>query len=173
MTLRLICFNWCVTACISRRPHLELSTKRGQGVAWRRLLARSGGGMRGVIVYITHYGGRGASDPTSTRIVWSGGRVSKFTTASVAAASARPLTRILVCALLFRVGVAMLRSCRASWRPVMLCSRSMWWWWWWWLRGNIASPGLSYRRRMAFKMGRESVKMPNQGRPRIWSVPGV
>jgi len=51
----------------------------------------------GLAVNITQCLGRGAFSPTSTRIVWAYGRVSKLRTASFAAASARSFPRMRVC----------------------------------------------------------------------------
>ena len=56
--------------------------------------------LGGVTVYMTQYCGRGATSPMSTRIVACVGRVSKLRTAILAAASARSLPRMLVCALI-------------------------------------------------------------------------
>ena len=59
-------------------------------------------GVSGSAVYMTQNGGRGAIAPISTLCVWSGGRVSKSVTASLAVASARSLPRTFVRALIFR-----------------------------------------------------------------------
>jgi hypothetical protein len=61
----------------------------------------AGGGVVGLDVYMTHKGGPGAIAPMSTRNVCSLGRVSKSVTASLAAASARSLPLMCVCALIF------------------------------------------------------------------------
>jgi len=54
----------------------------------------------GVAVYMTQCCGRGATSPMSTRNLLFGGRVSKLRTAILAAAPARSLPRMLVCALI-------------------------------------------------------------------------
>jgi hypothetical protein len=88
--------------------------------------ATRGGG--GVAVYIIQYRGRGAISPMSTRNVWSGGSESKLRTANLAAASARSLPRMFVCALILWSVVVRPASLLFSRSYVMLSRRVVWWW---------------------------------------------
>ncbi len=78
----------------------------GRRVACLGPVESAGGGVVGLAVYMTHKGGRGAMAPMSTRNVCAVGRVSKSATASLAAASARTLPLMCVCALIFLMVVA-------------------------------------------------------------------
>jgi hypothetical protein len=79
-----------------------------------------------VAVYMTQCRGRGATSPMSTRNLLYGGRVSKLRAASLEAAYARSLPRMLVCALILCRVVRCLVSLLASRRYVMLSRRSLW-----------------------------------------------
>ena len=85
-------------------------------------------GRGGSVVHMTLNRGRGAIAPISTLIGWSRGRVSKPVTAILAATSARSLTRMFVCALIFRMVVEKPFPRRFSKRFEMLWSRGTWWW---------------------------------------------
>ena len=85
-------------------------------------------GRGGSAVYMTQNGGREAIAPISTLSDWSGGRVSKFVTASLVDASAMSLPRMFVRALIFRRVMEKPFSRRFSRSCEMLLSRSMWWW---------------------------------------------
>ena len=74
-------------------------------------VARSGSGLGGVVVYMIQCDRRGAFSPMSTRIVYAGGKVSKFRTTILAAASARSFSRMFACALILW---------RAVWKPANL-----------------------------------------------------
>ncbi len=97
-------FEGRVKACIWRRSASGIVYHGGRRVACLGPMAKAGVGVGGLAVYITHNGGRGAIVPMATLAVWSSGRVSKFVTANLAAASARLLPRmcVCVCALIFR-----------------------------------------------------------------------
>ena len=82
--------------CIWRRSSSGIVYHGGKRVACRGLVAWAGGGVCGLVVYMTQNGGRGAIAPTSSRRVCSDGTVSKSVTASLAAASARSLPRMWV-----------------------------------------------------------------------------
>ena len=126
LTFCLSCCDGRVNACIWRRFASGIVHHGGRRVACRGPVERAGVGVGGSAVYMTQNGGRGAIAPISTRCVWSEGRVSKFVTASLAAASARSLPRMLVCALIFRRVVEKSFSLRSSRSCEMLLSRSMW-----------------------------------------------
>jgi hypothetical protein len=64
--------------------------------------------------------------------VCDGRSVSKCVPASLAAASARSLPRILVWTLILWRVLRRLATLLASRRSVMLPRRSLWWWLWWW-----------------------------------------
>ena len=78
-------------------------------------------------MYITQSLGRGAIFPTSIRIVWSGGRVSKLPIAILAAASARSFSLMMVCPLIVCRVVRYPMDSMVSRSSVMLSSRSIWW----------------------------------------------
>ncbi len=101
LTCRRSCIEGRVNACIWRRSASGIVRQGGRRVACLGPVARVGGGVVGLAVYITQNGGRGAMDPTSTRKVDSSGRVPKFVTASLAALSARSFPLMWVCALIF------------------------------------------------------------------------
>ena len=97
------CLNCCegrVKACICKWSASEIAHHGGRRVACLGPVARAGVGVGGLAVYMTPNGGLGAIAPISTLIVWSRGRVSKVVTTSLAAASARSLLRMFVCALI-------------------------------------------------------------------------
>ena len=83
-------------AYIWRRSSSEIVHHGGRRVACRGLMAWASGVACGLRLHMTQKGGRGATAPTSTRRVCFGGRVSKYVTASLAAASARSLSRMWV-----------------------------------------------------------------------------
>jgi hypothetical protein len=100
-----LCLYWLegrVSACICRRSASGMVHHGGRRVEFLGLAASAGVGVVGLAVYMTHDGGRGAVAPISARSVCSGGSLSKFATASLAAVSARSLPRICVRALIFR-----------------------------------------------------------------------
>ena len=102
---RTFCRSCCdgrVKACIWRWFASGIVHHGGRRVACLGHVARAGVGVGGSIVYMAQNGGRGAIALISTLCGWSGGRVSKFVTASLADASARSLPRMCVCALIFR-----------------------------------------------------------------------
>jgi hypothetical protein len=99
------CIEGRVNACIWRRPASGIVHHGERRVACLGPVARIGGGVVGLAVYMTQNGGRGAMDPISTRRVCSLGKVSYSVTASLAVASARSFPRICMCALIFRMTV--------------------------------------------------------------------
>ncbi len=101
LTCRRSCIEGRVNACIWRRSASGIIYQGGRRVACLGPVARVGGGIAGLAVYITQNGDRGAMDPTSTRKVFSPGRVSKSVSASLVALSARLFPRMWVCALIF------------------------------------------------------------------------
>ena len=99
-----LCRSWCegrVKACIWSRSSSGMVHHGGRRVACLGPVERAGGGVVGLAVYMTQKGGRGAIAPMSTRNVCSLGSLSKSVTASLAAASARSLPLMCVCALSF------------------------------------------------------------------------
>ncbi len=60
-------------------------------------MANRMGGVGGVLVYITHYGGRSACRPMVTVSFWFSGMPSQSATTLLAAASARSLPLMFVC----------------------------------------------------------------------------
>ncbi len=73
----------------------------GRRVACLGPVESAGVGVVDLAVYMTQKGGRGAIAPMSTRNVCSIDSVSKSVTSSLAAASARSLPLMCVCALIF------------------------------------------------------------------------
>ena len=98
------CLNWFegrVNACICRRSASGTVHHGGRRVEFLGPVASVGVGVVWLAVYMTQNGGRGVVAPISTRRVCFGGSLPKSVTASVAAASARSLPLICVCALIF------------------------------------------------------------------------
>ena len=88
-------------ACICRRPASGMVLQGLRSVARLVIVLRAGSDLGGVTVYITQNDGRGDIFPMSNRIVCADGGVSKFRTASLAAASARLFPWIFACAFIF------------------------------------------------------------------------
>ncbi len=128
LTLCLSCYEGRVKARICKRLASGIVHHGGWRIACLGPVARAGVGVGGSAVYMTQNGGRGAIAPISTLIGWSRGRVSKPVTAILAATSARSLTRMFVCALIFRMVVEKPFPRWFSKRFEMLWSRNMWWW---------------------------------------------
>ena len=98
------CLNWFegrVNAFICRRSASGMVHHDGRRVHFLGPAASAGVGVVGLAVYMTQNGGRGVVAPISTRRVCFGGSLSKSVTASLAAACARSLPLICVCALIF------------------------------------------------------------------------
>ena len=98
------CRCWCdgrVKACIWSRSFSGIVHHGWRRVACLGPVESAGGGIVGLVGYMTQKGGRGAIAPMSTRNVCSLGSVSKSVTASLAVASARSLPLMCVCALIF------------------------------------------------------------------------
>ncbi len=95
-------------------------------VARLALVDRVGVGASGFAVYMIQCLGRGAVSSTCTRNIYVVGNESKPMTASFAAAFAKSLPRMFMCAMIFcrvmRRPIVLL----GSWRSVMLPIRSMW-----------------------------------------------
>ncbi len=70
------CIEGRVNACIWRRSASGIVHHGGRSVACLGPVARVGGGVAGLAVYMNQKGGRGAMDPTSTRRVFPLGRMS-------------------------------------------------------------------------------------------------
>jgi hypothetical protein len=128
LTLARSCWDGLVKACIWRRSSSGMVHHALVGVGRTCWFPRLSAGAGGWGVYITQCCGRGALSPMSTRMHWCGGRFSKLVTASLAAASARSLPRMLVWALILCRAVWCPASFLVSRRSVMLSRRIEWWW---------------------------------------------
>jgi hypothetical protein len=76
LTFRRSCIEGRVNACIWRRSASGIVHHGGRSIASLGTVARVGGGVVGLAVYMTQNGGRGVMYLISTRRVFSLGRVS-------------------------------------------------------------------------------------------------
>ncbi len=105
LTFYLNWFEGRVNACICRRSASGMVHHGGRRVEFLDPVASAGVGVVGLSVYRTHNAGWGGVAPIFTRRVCSSGSLSKSVTASLAAAFARSLPLVCVCALIFLRGV--------------------------------------------------------------------
>ena len=107
--------------CFLDAPHERQRVAQVVPMDW------AGTGDDSLDVYTTEWVGRGVVPPISTRNVCDGGSVSNCVTASLAAASARSLPRILVWALMLWRDLRKPADRLVSIRSVMLPIKSLWW----------------------------------------------
>ena len=99
-----------------------------------RIVAESGhvanrmGGVGGVLVYITQYGGRSACRPIVTLSFWLAGMPSQSATTLLAAASARSLPLMFVCPLPLRNVVGSPSSDLYRRSSTIAAMSGLWWW---------------------------------------------
>ncbi len=111
------------------------------------------GGVGGVFVYITQYGGRSACRPIVTVSFWLSGMPSHSATTFLAAASAWPLPLMFVCP---RILCNIVGShCSALYRreSTIAVMSGLWWWY-------VVCVGRCSSFRMAWRLVWESVNMP-------------
>ncbi len=84
-------------ACMHSLSSSVMVHKGWRSVVESGLVANRMGGMGGVLVDITHYGGRSACRPMVTASFWFSGMPNQSVTTLLAAASARSLPLMFVC----------------------------------------------------------------------------
>ena len=125
-----------------------------RSVAERGPVANWMGGVSGVLVYMTQYGGRSACLPIVTVSCWLAGMLFQSATTLLAAASARSLPLMFVCPRILCKVVGSPSSALYRRMSTIAVMSGLWWWY-------VVCDGRCSSFCMAWRLVWESVNMPS------------